>query len=160
MRVPVLSALFSLFASGVMALSCMPHDPATVYQDAAKSDQRYFVILGELTFDASRLPKTDWNNQADTPPETRIPARLDGKSLGPGGFHTRFDGQVTLNAQCYGPWCAGAVSGARYLAFVNADNRELVISPCGGFGFAEPSQQTIDTMLHCHRGAACESVHR
>lgn len=156
MRVPVLSLLFSLIAPAAFALSCMPHDVAQVYREAADSETRYFVVLGELTFDKRKLPVTDWDNQMDTPPDTRIPARLTGTSLGSNGFQSAFDGQITLNVQCFGPWCSSAVSGARYLAFVNAETRELVVTPCGGFGFANPSTEVIDTLLTCHRGGACE----
>ena len=160
MRLPVLSLVFSLMSPAAFALSCMPHDVAQVYQEAAESETRYFVVLGELTFDKRKLPVTDWDNQADTPPDTRIPARLTGRSLEKGGFRKAFDGQITLNAQCFGPWRASAISGANYLAFVNADTHELVVTPCGGFGFTNPSNEVIDTVLQCHRGGACEPVLR
>lgn len=160
MRIPVLSALFSLLASTAFALSCMPHDVAQVYREAAESDTRYFVVLGILTFDKHKLPETDWDNQAQTPPDTRIPARIKGTSLGAGGFQKAFEGQITLNAQCFGPWCSSAISGAQYLAFVNADSLELVVTPCGGYGFANPTQETIERLLRCHRGGACKPVLR
>ncbi|TNF22735.1 MAG: hypothetical protein EP318_03025 [Rhodobacteraceae bacterium] len=139
------------------ALTCLPQDVARTYHEAAESDDRYLIVLGEVRFDAAHLPETDLTRQGDTPPDTRIPARLTGRALSRGGFLHPFDREIVLNAQCFGPWCAGAVSGARYLAFVNLDRQvpEVTVTPCGGFAFAEPTARMERQVLACLNGGVC-----
>ena len=154
------------------ALSCLPHDVARTYEQAAQSDDTYIVVHGILTFDKTHLPKTDWQNQHKTPPNTLIPARLEGKALTQDGFVARFDRSITLNVQCLGPWCANAKSGTHYLAFLRktggpsgtGETRQstsrsryrLDINACGGMGFAAPSAQTLETVVTCFRGGSCK----
>lgn len=147
-----------LCAQIAQALSCLPHDVAATYHEAADSDDRFMIVLGEMRFDESLLPKTDLANQNDTPPDTRVPARLKGQALTHSGFLHPYDEEIVLNAQCFGPWCAGAVSGMRYLAFVNLDRDrpEVTVTPCGGFAFGAPSADLEKQVLQCHNGGTCE----
>jgi len=147
-----------LWSQGAAALSCLPHDVAATYHEAAESDDRYMIVLGEMQFDERLLPKTDLANQMDTPPDTRIPARLKGQALTRGGFLHPYDEEIVLNAQCFGPWCAGAVSGMRYLAFINLDRDtpEVTVTPCGGFAFGEPTPEMEKQVLQCRNGGTCE----
>lgn len=154
----LLVVLLTGLSGPALALSCLPHDVARTFQQAAKAEAAYIVVHGALQFDKTRLPKVDMANQHQTPPDTLIAARITGKALSHDGFEVPFDRKVTLNAQCFGPWCAGATSGADYLAFLEkrADGFTLRITPCGGFGFAAPSKVRLDTVKACFRGAACD----
>ncbi len=143
------------------ALSCLPHDVAQTYNQAAKSEETYIVVHGQLTFDDSRLPKTDWQHQEKTPPNSLIPARLVGKALSRTGFDTSFDRNITFNVQCLGPWCASAKSGTSYLAFLRKTNGgyQLDINACGGMGFPDPTQQALDVVVTCFQGGPCRPKH-
>lgn len=146
-----------LWAAGAHALSCLPHDVAAVFQEAQDSEDRFMAIIGELTFDETRLPKADMDRQQDTPPDTLIPARLSGKALSRAGFTGEYAADIILNVQCYGPWCAGAHSGMEYLAFVNLDRDmpEVTITPCGGFGFPQPTEEMKQQVVSCYDGGDC-----
>ena len=139
------------------ALSCLPHDVARTFQQAAEAENAYIVVHGALQFDDTRLPKVDMATQPQTPPETLIPAQITGKALSHDGFTIGFDRKITLNVQCFGPWCAGATSGTYYLAFLEkrADGYRLSLTPCGGFGFGKPSKAMLDTVKACFRGGPC-----
>lgn len=166
-------SLCSLAFAPAQALSCLPHDVARTYEQAARSDETYIVVHGTLTFDESRLPKTDWQNQQKTPPNTLIPARLEGMSLTRKGFVARFNRPIMLNVQCLGPWCASAKSGTDYLAFLrrtgapsglgasgqsaSGGSYQLDINACGGMGFAAPSGQALETVVECFRGGPCHA---
>lgn len=147
-----------LWSAAAQALSCMPHDVAAIYREAADSPDRFMIVLGEMRFDKGLLPETDLSSQTETPPDTYIPATLTGQALTRAGFTHPYSEEIVLNAQCYGPWCAGATSGTRYLAFVNLDRDtpEVTISPCGGFAFATPTPEMEKQVLQCHNGGACE----
>lgn len=142
------------------ALSCLPHDVARTFQQAAEAEQPYIVVHGVLQFDETRLPKVDMANQQKTPPTTLIPAQITGKALSHDGFTTAFDRKITLTAHCFGPWCAGAPSGTDYVAFLEtrADGFTLGLTPCGGFGFAAPSKAMLATLKACLRGEQCDPV--
>ncbi|WP_323765922.1 hypothetical protein [Marinovum sp.] len=146
-----------LWSTGAQALTCLPPDVAATYREAAESTDRYTVVVGALTFDETQLPVTDMANQQNTPPETRIAARLTGEALTRAGFTFPYDREITLNAQCFGPWCAGAVSGAEYLAFVNLDRAvpEVAITPCGGFAFGQPTEAMRQRVIACFNGGDC-----
>ncbi|WP_246175770.1 hypothetical protein [Roseovarius bejariae] len=168
-------SLCSLPFAPAHALSCLPHDVARTYEQAAQSDDTYIVVHGTLTFDESRLPKTDWQNQQKTPPNTLIPARLEGQALTRKGFVAPFTRPITFNVQCLGPWCASAESGTPYLAFLRrtdgqsgagtsgssdtGNSYQLDINACGGMGFAEPSEQALETVVQCFRGGPCKPQH-
>jgi len=147
-----------LGAGPALALSCLPPDVARTYKQATEAQETYVVVLGRLSFDETKLPKADMERQQETPPETLIPARIEGTSLSQAGFETPFNTNITLNARCFGPWCAGASSGTRYLAFLERTPEGYVLSidPCGGFGFAEPRADMIEKVIGCFRGEACK----
>jgi len=150
-------SLLIALSGPAFALSCMRPDVARTYQEAADAEEAYIVVHGRLDFDESRLPKTDMANQQATPPDTLIPARIDGKAMSFDGFTIPFTREITLNAQCFGPWCTGAASGTDYLAFLKkgADGYLLSLTPCGGFGFANPSDAALEKVHSCFRGDDC-----
>lgn len=149
-------------ATPAVALTCLPPDVVRAYHYAAEAEGAYIVVHGRLVFDEKRLPQVDWDRQQDTPPDTLIPARLTGHALSLEGFKTRFSRRITINAQCFGPWCAGAVSGAESLTLLERTESGYVLrlDPCGGMGFAEPSQGNLEQVVQCLRGKACEPALR
>lgn len=156
-RAALLLALFLCLPVSAQALSCIAPDPVADYIAADQSPDLWVLVTGRLTFDETRLPKTDWAQQDRTPPETAIPARLRGHSLGPDGFATGFDRSVTLRVTCAGPWCGGARSGERYLAFLRKAPEGFVLfaHACPTMLYARPDDALLERMHSCFRGGPC-----
>lgn len=152
-----LAGVLWLAAAPAAALTCLPADAVRTYAQARDAEELYVIVHGRLDFDAAALPRTDWQNQQATPPHTLIPARLNGRALSVGGFDLGFDSAIVLDAQCLGPWCAGAVPGTDYLAFLERRDSGyvLAIDPCGGMGFPEPTAEMLEAVETCFRGGPC-----
>ena len=147
-----------MWAGGpALALSCLAPDVARDFQQADASDEVFIAVLGNLTFDPSRLPESDFVNQEQTPPETDIPARLEGRSLTRQGFTRAFTRDVTLRVLCFGPWCGGTTPG-RVMAFLRRDGTEytLFADPCGTRLYPDPRPDQIETITACMAGRACK----
>ncbi|UWQ90709.1 hypothetical protein K3727_18380 [Rhodobacteraceae bacterium M382] len=152
------SALIGVVLAGpAVALSCLPWGATDAYLEAAASKSNFVVVDGQLTFDDSLLPTTDWENQQQTPEQSRIPARIQGQSLSRAGYLTPFASDITLEVLCYGPWCAGATDGARYVMFLEQrpDGYVLQVNPCGGFAFDAGKGEAAKQVLQCHQGGRC-----
>lgn len=157
-RAAPLAALLAVLATPALSLSCLPPDVARSYQRAAEAEEAYVVVSGVLRFDETRLPKADMSAQQDTPPETKIPARITGMALTQSGFDHAFDREITLNVLCFGPWCGGAKPDIRYLGFLQKTDTgyELVADPCGSFAFAEPGDDMLHRVEQCFQGGPCK----
>jgi len=85
-------------------------------------------------------------------------AQLTGQSLSAEGFTTPFDRSITLDVRCFGPWCAGAASGAEILGFVELRDSGpvLTLDPCSSTSFPEPDEAMLNTAVHCMQGGACK----
>ncbi len=155
----LLPALLSFAAGPALSLSCLPPDVVSSYNDAAASEKSYVVVHGTLTFDESKLPKSDLSQQEQTPPSTDIPARLTGKSLSKAGFKADFDRPITVRSVCFGPWCGQPASGTEYLSFLEkaGDTYVLAVTPCGGFDFAQPTQAMLNKVTKCFKGNSCSN---
>lgn len=140
------------------ALSCLPWGVTDAYLQADAADAAYIIVEGDLTFDERLLPQVDMDNQGDTPPLTVIPARIKGHAWGR-GTDVPFEADVTLNVECYGPWCAGAPLG-RVLAFLrkDADGYSINTNPCGWHVFGEPSDDQMADVRTCMAGGACPTM--
>ncbi len=140
------------------ALSCLPHSLEGAYQRVAADEAEYVVVHGRLTFDADLLPEVDMSRQADTPPRTVVPARLEGKSMTRRGFDIPFEQTVELDVLCYGPWCGSAATGQDVLAFVRRDAETYVLetNPCGGDLFGTPSAEMLEKVQACYAGEPCQ----
>jgi hypothetical protein len=151
-----LLALGCALAGPAVALSCLPHDVAETYRRAAEAEEAYIVVQGRLAFDPALLPSTDMMPQ-QKPPHTLIPARLTGQALTRGGFDQAFDRAITLDVQCFGPWCASAVPGTEYLGFLERRDGGyvLAVDPCGGMGHPNPTPAMRDKVLRCLQGGPC-----
>jgi len=66
----------------------MPHTIEGTLHDVATAPEGYVAALGTLTFDTSKLPKTNWNRQDQTPPLTHGGYTL---GIGPCGGHAFFN---------------------------------------------------------------------
>ena len=154
-RTTIAAAAFVALAAPALALSCIQPDVARSYAQAAEAEERYLVVHGTLTFNESRLPDAGYNDSAAS---TRIPAQLNGMALSRSGFDHPFDKAITLEVQCFGPWCGGAKSGLPYLGFVRVDGSgyTFAVDPCGSLGFAEPTPQMLDQAKRCMQGGACK----
>lgn len=152
------AALAALVTGPALALSCMAPDAARSYQQLDEAEERYIVVHGELSFDDTKLPKTDLQDQTSTPESTPLPARLRGMSLSKEGFTTPFNKPVTLDVRCFGPWCADATSGTKVLGFVElrADGPVLTLDPCYSVTIPEPDKKMLNTVIGCMKGEACE----
>ena len=135
----------------------MPWTHMDAWAEAVGSDKLYLIVRGDLVFDERDLPQTDWDNQSATPPMSRIDGFIGGQQLGRNGFRRPYEAEVLLEVSCYGPWCAGAVSDERYVAFIEMRDGELVVetNPCGGFLFPA-TEQIEEDLTACMRGDVCE----
>ncbi|MHA6265783.1 hypothetical protein [uncultured Aliiroseovarius sp.] len=154
----VLALLFILAPVPAIALSCMPYNAVSAYQMADGSPDDYVVVLGDLTFGESGLPKVDWQHQEDVKPDNFLTGHITGKSLTKDGFTNGFDQPVKINVQCAGPWCAGLSQG-QHLMFLKRDGERylLEVDPCGGFAFGDPDAATLQKIKACFRGERCEA---
>lgn len=145
-----------LVPAQAMALSCVRPTVERSFAQAQASDDYYVVVRGRLTFDESKIPKTQLNSN-DAPELTKIPATMSGSSLSQAGFKTPFDRKITIELRCFGPWCGSAVSGSEYLGFMKntASGYALSIDPCQSQVFPEPTPQMLDAVTDCLNGAAC-----
>lgn len=146
--------LMLLIATPALALSCLRPDVRTAFVQAQEAEETYIVVHGTLSFDASKLPEAVLN---DSPPVTRIAARLMGMGLTETGFDVAFERDVTLEVLCFGPWCGGAGDGARYLAFLRQDGAGYVVSadPCASLLFHEPKPEDLTTVAQCYKAGHC-----
>ncbi|WP_120499964.1 hypothetical protein [Roseovarius sp. EL26] len=154
----ILATALAACAQPALSLSCLPPDVARTFKTASEVEDLYVIVHGVLSFDEKRVPKEDFDNQENTPPDTFVPATLKGRSLGLDGYSQSFDQDITLNVRCFGPWCGGARSGIEYLAFLKKDDDGylLELDPCGGMGFGQPTKEMLDTSALCMRGNICK----
>ncbi|MEQ8899091.1 MAG: hypothetical protein RID23_18575 [Roseovarius sp.] len=151
------AALAALIASPALSLSCMAPDAARTYQQLDEAEERYIAVHGALSFDESKLPETDLQDQGSTPKSTPLPAQLTGMSLSAEGFTTPFVHPVTLDVRCYGPWCAGMTSGTEVLGFVELreSGPVLTLDPCYSVTIPEPDEKMLEQVIGCMKGEAC-----
>ncbi|MGP6088468.1 hypothetical protein [Antarctobacter jejuensis] len=147
-----------LLATPALSLSCLPADPVRDFKAAEKSPLRWGVAVGRLDFSEGKLPKVDWDQQQNVPPQTDLRAQMVGYALDANGFKTPFQANVTLRVLCAGPWCAQPKSGARYLAFIKHENgkRILQADPCGSWLYVNPTRRMLNRIHTCYAGGPCE----
>ncbi|MEL6609533.1 MAG: hypothetical protein AAFO93_11550 [Pseudomonadota bacterium] len=147
--------IFLVLAGQAQALSCMQPSIAGSYAQAAQAEESYVIWLGTFTFDQATLPKRAVENT--NPPDTLIPARFTGHAFNGRAFEAPIDRALTINAQCFGPWCSFMESGTFGMAFVELTDAGpvLSLSPCGGAFFQEPTTVQIEQVAICHEGGFC-----
>lgn len=153
-RYMLIAALLISSAAPALALSCLRPDVTRAFAQAQEAEENYIAVSGALVFDAGTLPKAAGN---DSPPVTRIPARMTGRALTKTGFDFDFDRDVTLEVLCFGPWCGGAGSDVSYLAFLRQEEAGYVVSadPCASLMFQEPPQEMLDRVAACFEAGRC-----
>ncbi len=153
-RTLAFSAAIAALATPALALSCLRPDVVQTYKRAAEAEESYSVVIGTIRFDESKLPKSVGN---DSPPNTRIAARFQGKALTKSGFDMPFARNITLEVLCFGPWCGGAGSDETYLAFLKREETGYVMEadPCGGMLFQSPTEHMLDQVERCFTGGRC-----
>lgn len=150
--------LMTCLASPAIALSCMPYNATQAFIDAQAAPDPYLVVVGTITFDQEKLPRADRANQNNVKPDNRFHARVEGHSLAKRGFVLPFREEISVNVQCYGPWCSSLTNGETYLAFLKQtkDGYHLETNPCGGYAFGDPSGEMLYQMKSCMRGTGCD----
>lgn len=141
-----------------MALSCLPYNAISSFKEAAKSDDDYVAVLGELSFNPARLPKRHGARQQKAGSAHVLTGRVVGKSLTRNGFTTPFERKIDINVQCVGPWCGRLIQG-RNLVFLKRKHGTYLLDAnlCGGFAFAQPSEAMLDRIKTCTSGGPCKT---
>lgn len=144
-------------ATHAQALSCVPASVQLSYTQAAEDDRAYVILDGQFTFDQSDLPPRPVDNA--NPPDTFVKATFSGGYFNGTNFTRKWSGPVTINAQCFGPWCSHATTGMTGIAFVERTDTGYVLSlsPCGGGFFANATDAQRDAIIACHDGGPCDT---
>ncbi|MEL6681447.1 MAG: hypothetical protein AAFQ09_02235 [Pseudomonadota bacterium] len=155
MRTTLTAVVLAVMGNDALALSCIRPDPISTFKQLAAAPESYFVLQGELTFDESALPPSIRDVSGDAP--TPIRAQFNGLGLTKDGFTATYVSPVTLEISCAGPWCGSARSGGDAIYFVEATTplATVLADPCGSRIFAEPSQDTLNTLVSCMQGGPC-----
>ena len=135
----------------------MPFGLPEALHEIVNAEEGYIAATGKLTFDERKLPKVDMRRQDATKPVTRIKARLKGTSLTKSGFTNQLNTSLTLEVNCFGPWCASALSGKEVLAFLKQTpvGYTLSTTPCGGHIFYDPSKDALKSVERCYLTGQC-----
>lgn len=159
MKRPMIAAITALAASTgqAQALSCVRPDVARSFLEAVHSGRSNAVVHGRVSLDTGLLPRRNPLSPNDMPPRTRIPGRLEGRSLGKAGFTAEFDAPLSVDILCQGPWCGSVSPNVPQLLFVEKTGEGFVLAaePCGQFQFPQPTPDQLKTVRFCMRGAAC-----
>jgi len=148
--------LFGL-ATQAAALSCLRPDPIDTFHRVAAAEESYYVLYGQLDFDAGALPGlVDQRRVLEPEP---IPARFTGKGLTRSGFDADYSAAVDLQIRCAGPWCGSANAGVDAVIFARVDDGAVTVEvgACGGTIFENPGQPVLDMLASCMRGERCLS---
>lgn len=146
----LVSAAMILCASQASALSCMAPDPIDSFAQASASTESYILVLGEIAYDTA-----DWPENSDT----MVSGRLVGKALTAGGFDDPYNGPISLNVTCAGPFCGTVQPDVPALVFAQIGSDSLLadVPPCGGWVFENPTSETLRDMGNCLRNGGCSA---
>jgi hypothetical protein len=160
MRLLPLVAVLSFIASQTVALSCVRPDPVRAFQTASAATESYIVIYGSFDFDVTLLPPDVQDESGQDAIAAAIPSEFTGNGLSPSGFEQAMIRKITIQPICFGPWCGQMPANAPVLAFAKQTEAGYVVEadPCGGWVFANPSQDVLDQMTACLRGEDCETA--
>ena len=150
----VLLSLSVLTATEAAALSCLPADPIRDFREAQAAPESYHVLHGRLSFDPSLMP----HGMSDDPGVAPNPvdAQFEGFALGPEGFTTPVEAEVTLQSTCAGPYCGTFGPGEALLfAQITEAGYRVEIGPCGGGAFDQVSEEVLDQFAACLRDGSC-----
>lgn len=153
------AALALCLAQPAWSLSCLPYGVTDAFLAAAKAQTDYVLVRGTLRYDPADWPSGKGSYNENAPAFSALPGRITGVSIGKQGRRVVFERDVTLEVQCFGPWCPGPSSGD-VLAFVRREGTRHAIAtdPCGGFLFGRPTERQMRAVLDCLDGRACTPV--
>jgi len=145
----VLVAALILAATQAQALRCLPPDIARSYMRGAAEGA--VIVRGALHHSGGKP-----TSRAAQHPR-RQAARLSGMRLGPGGFDQPFDGPVTIQTTCAGPWCGAVPQPSDDMIYVLRQvgtTWVIAPSPCDAAVFA-PTGDAPATLTACLTGRHC-----
>ncbi|MGI3185266.1 hypothetical protein [Nioella aestuarii] len=146
-------------ASPVLALSCLPVDPAGMYQIAAEATDRYVAVHGSFLRDGPDIPAEGRESDDATP--YGYDALFYGDLGSRVGFRTPVELNVHVGVGCVSVWCGSPPpDGTPVLAFLRVDdNRDyfLEVGACPTTLMMQPTDQDLDQITSCMRGEACEA---
>lgn len=143
-------ALTAAAAGPALSLSCMRPDPVRSFAEAQASADRYVVLYGSFSFDASAMPAFDEREEGET--IEPVPGTFEGMALGPDGFTIPYMSGLWLRPTCAGIWCGGMEPANDVLAFVRDrgdGTYELELGPCPFWVHFDPSRETLERMQDC-----------
>lgn len=145
-------------ASPALALSCLPVDPAGMYQIAAEATDRYVAVHGSFLRDGPDI-LAEGDPSGDATPYG-YDALFYGDLGSRVGFRTPVELNVHVEVGCFAVWCGSPpVDGVPMLAFLRVDdNREyfLEVGACPTTLQMQPTEDDLDQVTTCMRGGPCE----
>lgn len=155
MRRSALVICFSLIASPIWALSCLPPDAVFLYQDIRNSDADYYLVKGTVTLtEPARQPEPSDTKRS----EALTRAVVTGQGLTRSGFTRPVERPITIRATCIGPWCGTpqVLSSEPHILALKIERDALVLTrgPCGGTAIMWSEDQE-NRLLDCHRTGDC-----
>lgn len=144
----------SLIGSQASALSCMQADIASSYLGAVASDERYAILVGQITYNRGNYSKEELEEGVD------IPAQFVGRQLGRNSYSTPLTQDMTVNVGCFGPWCGYVNDSPNMISFVQIrddGSYHLVGSPCPGSQYPADDPEIWRTLQMCLNGRECEA---
>lgn len=154
----LLTAIFliSLSASQTFALSCMPNQIENAYLQHSQAKESYILVSGILTNKRNAIlgPLT----QGVGARSENFTATFVGHQANRAGFDRPFKVSVAVSAECGGPWCGSVTVDTPMMTFLEITpyGHDLVVGPCGGNVFYNPTKDQIERALQCLRGGQCE----
>jgi hypothetical protein len=136
-------------ATPASALSCLPADAVRSYKEAAASEEAYRVIFGTISLLA--------RPNAPLRQSVALPGVVTGAILGAGGFAGELSFPVTVQVNCFGPWCGAVPEDGAALVLVQETPEGLVLvsEPCPQWYFASPEADLADKVEACHVTGEC-----
>lgn len=140
------------WANQALALSCVRPDAVRYYIDARDAGEMYEVVEGHFQRKRIIMPPRgndgrsfEWNT------------RFVGRMLGPDGFMTSYEEDVTVFGGCIASWCVEGPPQGHVLAFIELRGNERILrtNACSSWVVPNPSPADLGRVERCHRGGGC-----
>jgi len=154
-RVAGICAALIIATTPLHALQCSPYGLPEALKEVDQSTDKYIAVTGKLSFDEKELPFPDAD--FNTPEQTKVSARINGKVLSRAGFKDRFNQPLTMSIDCLGEWCYQPRDKSRVLVFLKqtAQGYTLRLNPCVSHLFLEPSKAYLRDTQRCFLSEQC-----
>lgn len=153
------AAALALLATATpsLALSCLPVDPAGMYQTAADATDRYAIVRGTFLRDGPDIMAEGSDSAGATP--FGYDALFYGDLGSRAGFRTPVELLVHIEVGCISAWCGSPPpDGVPTLAFLRVDDNGeyfLEVGACPTTLMMQPSQDDLDQIADCMAGRSC-----